>query len=143
MSSESFVPPDAELRELLRRAKTIAVVGLSDNPMRPSHGVALYLHQSGYRIIPVNPNLKELWGLRAYADLRSLQDLGLAIDIVDVFRRPEDVDPIVDQAIQIGAKAIWFQEGVVNPPAAARAQASGLIVVMDRCARTEHVRLIG
>lgn len=141
--SGSFVPPDSELRALLQGARTIAVVGLSDNPTRPSHGVAFYLREAGYRIVPVNPKLTELWGERAFPDLVGVRRAGIEVDIVDVFRNPEDVPPVVDQAIQIGAKALWLQEGVVNEAAARRAASAGLTVVMDRCARTEHRRLLG
>ena len=131
-----------EVRSILEGARTIAVVGLSDNPMRPSHGVARYLRASGYRIVPVNPNLRELWGEPAYPDLRAVAAAGLRIDLVDVFRDPALVGPIVDDAIAIGAPAIWFQEGVVNEPAAAKARAAGLRVVMDRCTMKDHARLV-
>lgn len=143
MPDRPFVPSDEEIRQLLQGVKTIAVVGLSDNPMRPSHGVAYYLLERGYRIVPVNPKLTELWGEKAYPDLPSVVRAGIRVDLVDVFRNPQDVSPVVEEAIQIGAPAIWLQEGVVNEAAAQRAQDAGLRVVMDRCAMKEHARLVG
>lgn len=140
---DSFVPTDAAVRELLARARTIAVVGLSDNPYRPSHGVGSYLRECGYRIVPVNPYLTEIWGERSYADLRAVAAAGIRVDLVDVFRNPAEVMPVVEDAIAIHAPAVWFQEGVVNREAAERARAAGLTVVMDRCAMKEHARLIG
>jgi uncharacterized protein len=121
--------------ELLSRVKTIAVVGLSDSPMRPSHGVSAYMQSQGYRIIPVNPQIEEALGERSYA---SLVDVPEKIDLVDVFRRPEFVDAIVDQAIQLKIPAIWLQEDVVNERAAKKAREAGLLVVMDRCILKEH-----
>jgi len=121
--------------ELLSRVKTIAVVGLSDSPMRPSHGVSAYMQAQGYRIIPVNPQIEEALGERSYP---SLLDVPEKIDLVDVFRRPEHVDQIVDQAIQLKIPAIWLQEDVVNEPAAERARKAGMFVVMDRCILKEH-----
>ena len=121
--------------ELLSRVKTIAVVGLSDSPMRPSHGVSAYMQAQGYRIIPVNPQIEEALGERSYP---SLLDVPETIDLVDVFRRPEHVDQIVDQAIQLKIPAIWLQEDVVNEPAAERARKAGMFVVMDRCILKEH-----
>lgn len=140
---ETFVPPDSAIRQLLTETRTVAVVGLSDNPMRPSYGVARYLHEQGYRIIPVNPKLESLWGIKAYPDLRSVRQAGIPVDLVDVFRNPVEVEPIAEDAIAIGAKAIWFQEGVVNEAAARKAASAGLKVVMDRCAMKEHARLVG
>ncbi len=124
--------------KFLLEAKTIAVVGLSSNPMRPSHGVAEYMQAHGYRIIPVNPNETEVLGEKAYPDLVSIP---VKVDIVNIFRRSDRVDPFVDESIRIGAKAIWMQEGVVNEAAAARARAAGLLVVMDRCILKDHRRL--
>ena len=121
--------------ELLSRAKTIAVVGLSDSPMRPSHGVSAYMQSQGYRIIPVNPQIQESLGEQAYP---SLLDVPEKIDLVDVFRRPEFVDEIVEQAIQLKIPAIWLQEDVINEAAAARARQAGIFVVMDRCILKEH-----
>ena len=125
--------------KILNSARTIAVVGLSANPHRPSHGVARYLQRAGYRIIPVNPNLKEVLGERAYPRLR---DIAQPVDVVDVFRRSEFVGPIVDDAIAITAGAVWLQDGVIDEAAAARARAAGLDVVMDDCMMRRHARLL-
>ncbi|MDW8355930.1 MAG: CoA-binding protein [Bryobacterales bacterium] len=124
--------------ELLRSARTIAVVGLSSKPWRPSHGVAEYMQRAGYRIIPVNPNETEVLGEKAYPRLEAVPE---KVDIVNVFRRPEFVLEIVEAAIRVGAPAIWLQEGVVNEEAAQRARQAGLFVVMDRCILKEHRRL--
>jgi uncharacterized protein len=121
--------------ELLLRVKTIAVVGLSDNPMRASHGVSAYMQFQGYRIVPVNPMIAEALGEKSYS---SLLEVSEKIDLVDVFRRPEFVDEIVEQAIQLKIPAIWLQEDVVNERAAARARAAGMFVVMDLCILKEH-----
>jgi hypothetical protein len=126
---------DEQITELLRTAKTIAVVGLSDNPMKPSHGVSAYMQTHGYRIIPVNPEIQEALGEKAY---KSLLDVPEKIDIVNIFRRSEHVPPIVDQAIQIKAPAIWMQETVISESAAAKARGQGITVVMDRCILKEH-----
>lgn len=123
--------------EILRTARTVAVVGLSPDPSRPSHTVASYLKRQGYRIIPVNPTVPEVLGEKSYPDLRSVPE---PVDVVDVFRRPEFVPDIVEDAIAIGAKAVWLQEGVVHPQAAERARQAGLRVVMDRCMLKEHQR---
>jgi uncharacterized protein len=123
------------IADLLQRSKTIAVVGLSSNPLRPSHGVAAYMQSHGYRIIPVNPNVTECLGEKAYS---SLLDVPEKIDIVDVFRRSEFVGEVVDQAIQLRVPAIWMQEDVVNETAAAKARQAGIFVVMDRCILKEH-----
>ncbi len=123
------------LFDLLRTARTIAVVGLSDNPLRPSHGVAAYLQSQGYRIIPVNPEIKGSLGEKAYP---SLLDVPERIDIVDIFRRPEFVEEIVDQAIQLKVAAVWMQEEVIHEKAAQKARAVGIFVVMDRCILVEH-----
>jgi predicted CoA-binding protein len=127
------------IERILRESHTIAVVGLSGDPERPSFEVAQYLQERGYRIIPVNPNLQEVLGERAYPDLLSIPE---PVDVVDIFRRSEAVPLIVEQAIQIGAKAIWMQEGVVNEEAAQQAHRSGLLVVMDHCMLKETKRLI-
>ena len=129
------MPP---IRELLTTARVIAVVGLSGRKHRPSFGVSEYMQRAGYRIIPINPNESLILGEKTYA---SLDDVPEKIDIVDIFRRPEFVPDIVEQAIRVGAGAIWMQEGVIHEEAAARAQAAGLIVVMDRCILKEHQRL--
>jgi predicted CoA-binding protein len=123
--------------ELLKRAKTIAVVGLSSSPLRPSHGVAAYLQQQGYRIIPVNPVIESALGEKSYASLREVPE---KIDIVDVFRRPEFVPEIVDQAIELKLPAVWLQEGVIHEAAAEKARQAGVFVVMDRCILKEHRR---
>jgi len=120
---------------LLRDSRTIAVVGLSPREDRPSFGVAAYLQRAGYRIIPVNPNATEVLGERCYP---ALDDIPGPIDVVDIFRKPEDVPPVVDAAIRKGAKAVWMQTGIVNNAAAERARAAGLTVVMDRCMMVEH-----
>jgi predicted CoA-binding protein len=126
---------DQEIRQLLSTAKTIAVVGLSDKPWRPSHGVSEYMQKQGYRIIPVNPNLSEALGEKAYASLEEVPD---PIDIVNIFRRSEAVEPVVNSAIRIGARAVWMQEGVVHREAAERARRAGIAVIMDRCILKEH-----
>jgi len=125
--------------DLLRSARTIAVVGLSHKRYRPSYGVAEYMQSAGYRIIPVNPFETEVLGEKAYA---SLDQISEHVDIVDIFRRPEFVPEIVETAIRIGARAIWMQEGVAHEEAAARARAAGLVVVMDRCILKEHRRAL-
>ena len=132
-------PQSDPIADLLKRSKTIAVVGLSCNPMRRSHGVSAYMQSHGYRIIPVNPNIDECLGERAYA---SLLDVPEQIDIVNIFRRPEFVEEVVNQAVQLKVPAIWMQEDVVHQRAAEKARAAGIFVVMDRCILKEHrVRL--
>jgi uncharacterized protein len=126
--------------DLLKRAKTIAVVGLSDSPMRPSHGVSAYMQTHGYRIIPVNPQVSEVLGERAYA---SLLDVPEKIDIVNIFRRSELVGEIVDQAIQLKVPAIWMQEDVINQESAEKARKAGIFVIMDRCILKEHRARLG
>ena|ERR1700738_1831360 len=123
--------------EILQKAKTIAVVGLSSNPARASHGVSAYMQAAGYRIIPVNPNEQEVLGEKSYA---RLEDVPEKIDIVDVFRRAEDVPPVVESAIRIGAGAVWMQLGIRNAEAAEQARAAGLAVVEDKCILVEHRR---
>jgi len=125
--------------ELLSRVKTIAVVGLSDSPLRPSHGVSAYMQAQGYKIIPVNPQIAEALGEKSYPSLLDVpSELAQQIDLVDVFRRPEFVDEIVEQAIQLKIPAIWLQEDVINERAAHRAGQAGMFVVMDRCILKEH-----
>ena len=126
------------IKKLLATAKTIAVVGLSPKESRPSNMVARYLIEAGYTVIPVNPGQKKILGLDCYPDLAAIPT---PVDIVDIFRRSEDVPPIVAEAIAIGAKAIWMQEGVTHAEAARTAQAAGLMVVMDRCLKTAHRNL--
>jgi predicted CoA-binding protein len=123
---------------ILNGYHTVAVVGLSPDPNRPSHKVASYLAQHGYEIIPVNPDAREILDKPSYPDLQSLPQ---SVEVVDIFRRSEEVMPIVDEAIKIGAKAVWMQEGIVNEAAASRARDAGLLVVMDRCMLKEHRRL--
>lgn len=125
------------INRILDECRTIAVVGLSAKSTRPSHDVSAYMQRAGYRVIPVNPNEREVLGERAYA---SLVEVPEAIDLVDVFRRSEEAGAAVDEAITIGAKAVWLQEGVIDGAAAQRAMDAGLLVVMDRCWLKEHVR---
>jgi predicted CoA-binding protein len=125
------------ITQILATSKTIAVVGLSANRMRPSYGVAEYLKSAGYRIIPVNPNQEDVLGEKSYA---RLEDVPGHVDIVDIFRRPEFVPDVVDSAIRIGARAIWMQEGVVHAEAAEKARSARLFVVMDSCILKEHVK---
>jgi uncharacterized protein len=125
--------------DVLRSARTIAVVGLSDKKSRPSYGVARYMQSAGYRIIPVNPEVEEVLGEKCYPNLESVPE---TIDIVDIFRRSEFVPPVVEAAIRVRAKAIWMQEGVIHEQAAERARAAGLAVVMDRCLLKEHMRMV-
>ena len=126
--------------KILNGYRTVAVVGLSPDPNRPSHKVATYLAQHGYEIIPVNPDAPEILGKTSYPDLQSLPQ---SVEVVDIFRRSEEVLPIVDEAIKIGAKAVWMQEGVINEAAASRARDAGLLVVMNKCMLKEHRRLSG
>jgi predicted CoA-binding protein len=125
------------ITQILATSRTIAVVGLSANRMRPSYGVAEYLKSAGYRIIPVNPNQEDVLGEKSYA---RLEDVPGRVDIVDIFRRPEFVPEIVDSAIRIGARGIWMQEGVVHAEAAEKARSAGLFVIMDSCILKEHAR---
>ncbi|MFZ0707160.1 MAG: CoA-binding protein [Candidatus Korobacteraceae bacterium] len=125
--------------DLLQQSKTIAVVGLSDNPLRPSFGVSSYMQSQGYRIIPVNPTVTNSLGEHAYPTLLEVPE---KIDIVNIFRRPEAVPEIVEQAIQLGVPAIWMQEGVVHEAAAEKARKAGIFVVMDRCILKEHMRCV-
>jgi predicted CoA-binding protein len=131
-------PSDEDRRELLRRVKTIAVVGLSPNPARPSHGVARAMQRFGYSIIPIHPTATEVLGARAY---RRLSEVPVPIDLVDVFRRAEFIGPIVDDCLALGLKAIWIQEGIVNVVAAERARDQGMTVIMDRCIFRDHRQL--
>lgn len=128
---------DETIRRIFDECRTIAVVGLSSNPSRPSHGVSGYMRRSGYRVIPVNPNETEVFGETAYPDLAAVPE---KIDLVDVFRRSDEAGKAVDEAIAAGAKAVWLQEGVIDRSAAQRALDAGLLVVMDRCWLKEHLR---
>jgi len=132
-------PSDQQIKDLLQNAHTIAVVGLSSSRIRASYGVSQYMQSAGYRIIPVNPNEREVLGEKSYA---RLEDVPEKIDVVDVFRRSEFVPEIVDAAIRVGARAIWLQDGVVDEVAAQRARDAGLFVVMDDCILREHRRLM-
>jgi len=129
--------PPLNLGKLLSETKTIAVVGLSPNSSRPSHRVASYLQDQGYRIVPVNPNCREVLGENAFSSLLQVPK-EVTIDLVNIFRRPEAVLPIVAEAIQVGARGIWMQEGVIHVEAAQMAEEAGLWVVMDRCLMIEH-----
>jgi uncharacterized protein len=128
-----------DLAKLFHETKTIAVVGLSSDSSRPSHSVAAYLQEQGYRIVPVNPNCHEVLGEAAFPSLLAIPK-GITIDLVNIFRRPDAVLPVVEEAIQIGARAVWMQEGVVHSLAAQLAEKAGLWVVMDRCLMVEHYR---
>ena len=131
---------DQTMKDILLSAKTIASVGVSSNPGKESFWILRYLKDQGYRIIPVNPTAEEILGEKAYPDLESVPE---KIDVVQVFRKPEDVPPVVDSAINAGAKVVWMQEGIVNEEAAQKARQAGLQVVMDACMRVTHRRLIG
>jgi predicted CoA-binding protein len=131
---------DQMMKDILLSARTIASFGLSSNPGKESYGIVQYLKSQGYRMIPVNPTADEILGEKSYPDLESVPE---PIDVVQVFRRSEDVPPVVDSAIRVGAKVVWMQEGIVNEEAAQKAREAGLQVVMDACMRGTHRRLIG
>ncbi|MDR2239641.1 MAG: CoA-binding protein [Zoogloeaceae bacterium] len=135
-----MIEDDAGLRRILLQNRVIAVVGLSANPRRPSHTTARYMLEHGYTIIPVNPVCAEVFGQKCYASLR---DIPQPVDIVDCFRRAEEIPALADEAIAIGAKVLWMQLGIIHPEAARKAEATGLEVVMDRCVKIEHARLCG
>ena len=126
--------------KILKQSHVVAVVGLSPNPERTSHRVASYLKEQGYKIVPVNPAAREILGETSYPDLASIPG---PVDVVDIFRSPDEVPAIVEEAIKIGAKAVWMQEGVVHKEAAARAREAGLMVVMDKCMFKEHQKMQG
>lgn len=126
-----------QIADLLNRAKTIAVVGMSSSPMRPSYGVAAYMQANGYRIFPVNPNINGALGEKSYSDLKSIPE---KVDIINIFRRSEFVVEVIDEAIALKPACIWMQEEVVNEEAAAKARAAGIFVVMDQCILKEHRR---
>ena len=126
--------------DILKANRTVAVVGISANPDRPSYRVAKYLKENGYRIVPVNPNEKVILGEVCYPDLGSIPE---EVEVVDIFRKPEDVLPIAQEAVKIGARVVWMQEGVINEEAAAYAREAGLRVVMDKCMIKEHRKLFG
>lgn len=129
----------ATIHKVLRDSKTIAVVGLSPKPHRPSHQVAIYLMEVGYTIIPVNPGQNTILGRTCYPNLRAIPT---PVDMVDIFRRQEAVLPIVEDAISIGAQFIWMQEGIINKEAAAKAESAGLTVIMNRCTKIDHMNLL-
>ena len=129
----------ATIRKVLRNSKTIAVVGLSPKPHRPSHQVASYLMEVGYTIIPINPGQDNILGRTCYPNLRAIPT---PVEMVDIFRRQEAVFPIVEDAISIGAQFIWMQEGIINKEAAAKAESAGLTVIMDRCTKIDHMNLL-
>ncbi len=133
-----MMPNDATLKTLLQTCKRIAIVGLSDKPERPSYRVAAYLQAAGYTIYPVNPAINSVLGQKAYANLSDIPD---PIDMVDVFRKSDEVPQILADTLAIGASVLWLQEGVVHEAAAAQGQAAGLTVIMDRCTKKEHQRL--
>ena len=130
---------DNELKQILRTMKTVASVGVSSSEEKPSYWIFNYLKEHGYQMIPVNPTASEILGAKVYPDLASIPQ---KIDVVQVFRRPEDVPPVVEQAIRIGAKIVWMQKGIVNEDAAQKAEAAGLKVVMNRCMMETHQRLL-
>jgi uncharacterized protein len=131
---------DQMMKDILLSARTIASVGLSSNQQKESYWIVSYLKDQGYRIVPVNPTADEILGEKSYPDLESVSE---KIDVVQVFRKPEDVMPVVESAIRAGAKVVWMQEGIVNEEAAQKAREAGLQVVMDACMRMTHRRLIG
>ena len=133
------IEDDAAIASILRSSRTIAVVGASPKPWRDSGSISQYLMHKGYEVYPVNPNYKEVFGRKCFPDLQSI---GTAIDIVDIFRNPDQVDQVVEDAIAVKAKAVWMQLGVVNEKAAARAEKAGLQVVMDHCIAVEHSKLL-
>lgn len=136
-------PSDNEIKEILKNTKTIAVVGLSPKPNRPSHSVSKVMQGFGYRIIPVRPAVDEVLGEEAYADLESIpQSLQIKIDMVNVFRAPDKITPIIDACIELKVPLIWLQDGVVNEEEALKAQKAGIRVVMDRCVYRDYVQLI-
>jgi uncharacterized protein len=140
VTRSAFATTAFDRLRILQNAKTIAMVGLSANPFRPSHFAAIYMLAEGYNVIPVNPRENTILGQQCYASIR---DIPVPVDIVDIFRDPKAVPPIVEDAIAIGAKVVWMQLGVINEAAAARAREAGLEVVMDACVKIEHARFFG
>jgi len=132
--------PVKELKRIFSRYHTIAVVGLSPKTDRPSHQVAAYFQRAGYRIIPVNPGRSEILGRTCYPDLRAIPE---PVEVVDIFRRPDQVVPIVRDAVSIGAQVVWMQQGIINEEAAGIAEQAGLTVIMDRCMKVDHARFAG
>jgi predicted CoA-binding protein len=140
VNSTPFATTAFDRLRILRETRTIAMVGLSSNPFRPSHFAAIYMLAEGYNVIPVNPREQEILGRRCYPSLRDIPE---KVDLVDIFREPSAVPPIVEDAIAIGAKVVWMQLGVINEDAARRAREAGLEVVMDACVKIEHARFFG
>lgn len=140
VAGTSFATTAFDRLRILRQYRTIAMVGLSGNPYRPSHFAAIYMLSEGYRVIPVNPREQEILGQRCYASLRDIPE---PVEVVDIFREPKAVPAIVEEAIAIGAKVVWMQLGVINEAAALRAREAGLEVVMDACVKIEHARFFG
>lgn len=138
MEQQDKINSTEAIKKILDECRTIAVVGLSSNPGRASNSVSGYMRQQGYKIIPVNPREEKVFGEQAYP---TLADVPQKIDLVDIFRRSEEAGAVVDEAIKVGAKAVWLQEGVVDEDAAQRAHDAGLLVVMDRCILKEHIRM--
>jgi predicted CoA-binding protein len=136
-----FHTPSNEIRHILKDYKTIAVIGLSTDPAKPSHEVAHYMQSHGYRIIPIHPKAQEILGEKVYASLKHLP-ADIQVEVVDIFRRPDKVQPHVEEAISIGAKAVWFQEGIINNDAAQLAHDAGLEVVQNKCMLKEHKALL-
>ena len=134
-----YNPPSQEIRAILAKYKTVAIVGLSPKPERDSHKVAKYLKEHGYRIVPVNPGQKEILGEKCYPNLKAIP---LSIDVVDIFRRPEAIPPVVDDAVEIGAKVVWMQLGIAHNQAAEKARNAGLEVVMSKCIKIEHMNML-
>ena len=137
-----MIPPAeqvAVIRRILNDSRTIAVVGMSPKPHRPSHQVGAYLIDAGYTVIPVNPGQGSILGLSCYPNLKAVPQ---RIDLVDIFRRPEAVMPVVEEALEVGVRFIWMQEGIINHEAAAKAEAAGLEVIMDRCTKIDHMNLL-
>lgn len=145
MTTTRPAPDMYDRLSIIQRYRNVAIVGISADQYRPSHFVAIYLQAEGYNIVPINPRYagQTILGRRVYASLAEAKEAGEQIDIVDVFRRPEDVPPIAEEAIAIGAKVLWLQLGIRNDEAAARAEAAGLTVVQDRCMKIEHARFFG
>lgn len=136
----SFSISKKEIENVLKEARTIAIVGLSSNPEKDSYKVAEYLIEQGYNIIPVNPNAEEILGRKCYPSLKAIPQ-EISIDIVDIFRKPEDIPPIVDEAIERGAKAVWMQEGIVNNQSGKKAKEKGLSVIMGKCIKKTHLQM--
>lgn len=139
MNGASGITNDADIRRILSSSKTIAVVGASPKPWRDSGSIAMFLIEKGYTVYPVNPKYQEVYGVKCYPDIKSVPG---PIDIVDIFRKSEEVGPIIDEAIAVGAHCVWMQLGVVNEDAARRAEKTGIQVIMDRCIAIEHRALM-